>query len=172
MLSKESKNSTTRRVDANTSGDCCKEKGRLFPFHVEQMARREQCRKQRYGLQALHKGENRRPHLPIRSHLQSGRVLALASVRRGVTLWEHRRLKRNPRDAPFPESWSSSLLVSPKQASRNSSVRNVVPCGLLAFEETACSFLHIHRVPPRWHKPSHDGSSRKRCGHSPKRKRS
>ena len=43
--------------------------------------------------------------------------------------------EEKPSDAPFPEPWISPLLVSPKQASRNSSAQSAVPCGPLAFEE-------------------------------------
>src|SRR6266496_454756 len=109
MPSKGSKSFTTRRADANISGDCCKGKGRLFSFRVKRLARREPFREQKSRLQALHKGENQRPPLTIQSHPRSAVGGALARGRHDVTLWERRRLKRNPRDAHFPEPWISPL---------------------------------------------------------------
>src|SRR6266516_3785919 len=75
MPSKESRNSTTPRADANTSGDCCKEKDHWFPFYGERKERRKFCWKQESRPQALHRWENQRPPLPLQSQRLRGQVL-------------------------------------------------------------------------------------------------
>src|SRR6266567_5338031 len=48
--------------------------------------------------------------------------------------------------------------------SRTDSPSSQHTCGPLTFEWAACSFHHIHRVPPGWSKPSHDGSNTEEPG--------